>query len=73
MKPSDAGRYYCKAQNDKSGVAAMAQTDVNVQCKRLLIYDSCIMEKHILLGAGPRHAPRKILNFRSPERPFPLI
>jgi hypothetical protein len=33
IKQSDAGMYYCKAQNDGSTVAAMAQTDVTVQCK----------------------------------------
>lgn len=33
IKQSDAGKYYCKAQNDGSTVAAMAQTDVTVQCK----------------------------------------
>jgi hypothetical protein len=33
IKLSDAGRYYCKAQNSESAVAAMAQTDVDVQCK----------------------------------------
>ena len=33
INQSDAGRYYCKAQNDGSAVAAMAQTYVDVQCK----------------------------------------
>ena len=33
VEQNDAGIYYCKARNSDSIVAAIARTEVNIQCK----------------------------------------